>query len=75
MSWFPVGIPVISLAVSYEGRELQSVHQFRAVADQSAYFEKTALSEPTPEELQLFKDNGDRIRELFAELEQLSKAA
>jgi hypothetical protein len=45
------------------------------LADRSEYFEKTALSEPTPEELQLFKDNGDRIRELFAELEQWSKAA
>jgi len=45
------------------------------LADQSEYFEKTALSEPTPEELQLFKESGDRIRELFAELEQLSKAA
>lgn len=45
------------------------------LAEQTGYFEKTALAEPTPEELQQFEYTGQRIRELFAELEQLSKAA
>ena len=45
------------------------------LAEQTEYFEKTAVAEPTPEELQQFEYTGQRIRELFAELEQLRKAA
>jgi len=45
------------------------------LAEQTEYFEKTAQAEPTPEELLQFECVGQRIRELFAELEQLSKAA
>jgi hypothetical protein len=39
------------------------------------HFEKIAQAEPTPEELQQFEYTGQRLRELFAELEQLRKAA
>jgi hypothetical protein len=45
------------------------------LADQSEFFEKSALVEPTSSELEQFQDNIDRIRDLFAELEQLSRAA
>jgi hypothetical protein len=45
------------------------------LAEQTEYFEKTTQAEPTPEELQQFEYTSQRIRELFAELEQSSKAA
>lgn len=45
------------------------------LAEQTDYFERTAITEPTPEELQQFEYTSQRIRELFAELEQMNKAA
>ena len=44
----------------------------RLIERQTKFFEK---SDPTPSELQDFEWAGDRIRKLFAELAQLSKAA
>jgi hypothetical protein len=45
------------------------------LAEQTEYFEKTALVGPTPEEIQQFEYTGQRIRDLFAELERRNKAA
>lgn len=44
----------------------------RLIERQTKFFEK---SDPTPSELQEFEWAGERIRRLFAELEQLNKAA
>ena len=44
----------------------------RLIERQMKFFEK---SDPTPSELQEFEWAGERIRKLFAELEQLNKAA
>ena len=44
----------------------------RLIARQTEFFQK---SDPTPSELQEFEWTGERIRKLFAELEQSNKAA
>ena len=44
----------------------------RLIARQAEFFQK---SDPTPSELQEFEWAGERIRKLFADLEQLNKAA
>ena len=44
----------------------------RLIERQTKFFEKR---DPTPSELQEFEWAGERIRRLFAELEQLNKAA
>jgi hypothetical protein len=44
----------------------------RLIERQTKFFEK---SDPTPSELQEVEWAGERIRRLFAELEQLNKAA
>jgi hypothetical protein len=44
----------------------------RLIERQTKFFEKR---DPTPSELQEFEWAGERVRKLFAELEQLNKAA
>lgn len=49
-----------------------SIELSRLIARQTDFFQK---SDPTPADLQEFEWAGERIRKLFAELEQLNKAA
>jgi hypothetical protein len=47
----------------------------RLLAQQTEFFQKTARTEPSRAELEEFRKSGDRVRQLFAELEGLNKAA
>jgi hypothetical protein len=56
-------------------KEQISMELSRLLAQQTEFFQKSALAEATPTELEEFKRSGDRVRQLFAELEGLRKAA
>jgi hypothetical protein len=49
-----------------------SIELSRLIARQTEFFQKT---DPSPSDLQEFQWAGERIRKLFAELEQRNKAA
>jgi hypothetical protein len=49
-----------------------SIELSRLIARQTEFFQKT---DPSPSDLQEFEWAGERIRKLFAELEQRNKAA
>ena len=56
-----------ALQMSIERREEISNELSRLVAQQTEYFKKDS---PTPTEIRDFKQAGDRIRKLFAELQK-----
>jgi hypothetical protein len=56
--------------ISQIGNELA-----RLLAQQTEFFKKGARAKYTPEELREYEESRDRVRELFAELERLTKAA
>ena len=45
----------------------------RLLNQQTEFFQNSALDESTFEELQVFKQSRERVRQLFAELAQLRK--
>jgi hypothetical protein len=45
----------------------------RLLNQQTEFFQNSAVAESTFEELQVFKQSRERVRQLFAELEQLRK--
>ena len=52
-----------------------SLELTRLLNQQTEFFQNSALDESTPEELQVFKQSRERVRQLFAELERLRRAA
>ena len=58
-----------------ERRKQISDELSRLLAEQTEFFKKSTLGSHTRDELDKYEESRERVRQLFAELEQLRKAA